>query len=243
MKRINTQIAGLLILMSFFFNACGVSQSEGSHQLMDARTFEKKISETPEGVVLDVRTPAEYAGGHIANAVNADWNDAAFDSKVSNLDKSKTYFVYCLAGGRSAAAVAHMQEMGFQHIVELEGGMMQWRAQKLPETTTPTTNMPAEQGMTVEAFKALLQDERYILVDFYAEWCGPCKKMKPSLDEIAAEKSATVKVIRIDVDKNRELAEAMKIEALPTLQIIKNNQMIWNKVGFAEKTELLEHLK
>lgn len=237
----------LLTIASLFFSACGVSQSEGTYELIDAKTFQQKLAETPEGIVLDVRTPSEYAGGHIEKAINVDWNGSAFDSEVSKMDKSKTYFVYCLAGGRSAAAVEHMRSLGFNNIVELEGGMMKWRSLKLPETTTPnvagSTSASASEGMTVDQFKELLKDERYVLVDFYAEWCGPCKKMKPFLDEISQEMASTVKVVRIDVDKNRDLAAAMQVDALPTLQIVKNNQMIWSKVGFADKNELLEQMK
>jgi thioredoxin len=97
--------------------------------------------------------------------------------------------------------------------------------------------------MTLEAFKKLVTDERPVLVDFYAEWCGPCKKMEPFLDEIAEENSATVKVVRIDVDRHFGIAGAMEVDALPTLMLIKDNAVAWRKTGFLTKEELLRQLK
>lgn len=239
-KRIIVPLAVAVML----FSACSSGQQTGE-TLLGAADFRTQISATPEAVVLDVRTPQEYAGGHLRDALNIDWNDSGFDAGIAELDKQKTYFVYCLAGGRSAAAAERMREQGFGHVVELQGGILKWREAGLPETKEVgkiSSGNDVVEGMTVEEFRSLLQDERYVLVDFYAEWCGPCKKMKPFLDEIAADHSDKVKVVRIDVDKNRELASAMRIEALPTLQIVKNSKMIWTKVGYADKGEIMQKL-
>jgi thioredoxin len=148
--------------------------------------------------------------------------------------------VYCLSGGRSAAAAQHMRELGFKEVYEMDGGMMKWRSGGLPEmkgTAAPKA------GMTAEEFQQIITDEKIVLVDFYAEWCGPCKKMKPSLEEISTEMQTTVKVVRIDVDQNLELAKELKIDALPTIYVYKNKQISWTQVGFAEKETLIEHLK
>lgn len=229
----------LIPVVALCFSACGNSQSDVKKTVLEATDFSEQIKATPDGVVLDVRTPAEYGEGHLLNAKNINWTGDTFDSELAPLDKTKPYFVYCLAGSRSAAAAKHMRDLGFTTVYELDGGILKWRAQNLPETAAAASK---NGGMTESEFKAQLADDRIVLVDFYAEWCGPCKKMKPSLDEITQEMSATVKVLRIDVDKNPDLAKAMKIDALPTLMIVKDNAVIWNKVGFAEKAELTEHL-
>jgi thioredoxin 1 len=226
------------IPLLMFFSAC--TAAEEQYELLEATAFQQKISDSPDAVVVDVRTAEEFAEGHIAGAVSIDWNAGEFDAEAAELDRSKPVFVYCLAGGRSAAAVERMKELGFKNITELRGGMLQWRANQLPETAAkPSGNG----GMTPAAFKKLVTDERPVLVDFYAEWCGPCKKMKPFLDEIAEENAAAVKIVRIDVDKHSELARAMEIEMLPTLLLIKDNAVIWRKTGFATKKELLGQLK
>ncbi|MDH4473896.1 MAG: thioredoxin [Fluviicola sp.] len=219
-------------------NSCGMSQSEKI--VLKPAAFQEKIAATENATILDVRTTEEFAGGHLENARNIDWTADGFDAKIAKLDKSNPYFVYCLSGGRSAAAAEHMRELGFKEVYEMDGGMMKWRSVGLPEvlgTAAPKT------GMTIQDYELLIADEKIVLVDFYAEWCGPCKKMKPFLEEISTEMQATVKIVRIDVDKNPELAKELKIDALPTIQIYRNKQVSWSNVGFVEKETLIEHLK
>jgi len=77
--------------------------------------------------VLDVRTPEEYAKGHLAGAKNVDFHDDAFKDMIAKLDKSQPYLVHCAAGGRSAKARDLMKALGFQNIFHLEGGMTAWQ--------------------------------------------------------------------------------------------------------------------
>lgn len=67
---------------------------------------------------IDVRTPEEFAEGHVDNALNVDWYAPTFDAQISKLDKAKTYVIYCRSGNRSAQAVAHMKELGFTSLVD-----------------------------------------------------------------------------------------------------------------------------
>ena len=83
---------------------------------------ELEESKLENAVLLDVRTPEEYNLGHLEGALNINWYDADFKDQVSALDRSETIYVYCKAGGRSAEAAAVMREMGFESIVNLEGG-------------------------------------------------------------------------------------------------------------------------
>jgi len=85
-----------------------------------------KLRQQTNAVVLDVRTPKEFAAGHIAGAVNIDWNAADFASKAGALDKSKTYLVHCAVGGRSAKASDKMTALQFTNVYNLEGGMKAW---------------------------------------------------------------------------------------------------------------------
>jgi len=77
-------------------------------------------------VVLDVRTPREYAGGRLPGALLIDWYASDFDKKVGELDKSKTYLVYCAVGGRSAEACTKMRKLGFASLYNLDGGFKAW---------------------------------------------------------------------------------------------------------------------
>lgn len=83
-------------------------------------------------VIIDVRTPAEYAEGHIDSAKLIDLSAADFVEQIDALDRSATYFVYCRSGNRSATATSAMLQMGFTSIFELDGGVLSWTAQGLP---------------------------------------------------------------------------------------------------------------
>ena len=81
---------------------------------------------------IDVRTPQEYAGGHIGNAINIDFNSADFKEKINKLDKKARYIVYCRTGVRSAAASEVMAKLGFMDIYNMAGGVSAWEAAGLP---------------------------------------------------------------------------------------------------------------
>lgn len=93
--------------------------------------------------------------------------------------------------------------------------------------------------VTKENFKAeVLQSDKLVLIDFYADWCGPCKAMAPTLDKIADENLATVKVVKIDVDASPELAAAFGIKAMPTLVTMKDGQALYGMRGNQPKSEI-----
>jgi thioredoxin len=79
-------------------------------------------------------------------------------------------------------------------------------------------------------------------VDFYADWCAPCKKMKPYLDEISTEMADKVVVLRINADDNKQLCKDLKIDALPVLHVYKNAVKTWTNVGFIEKADVVKQL-
>ena len=81
------------------------------------------------------------------------------------------------------------------------------------------------------------------LVDFYADWCGPCKEMKPYLDKMATEMTDKVVIVRIDADENIELCKTLKIEALPVLKLYKNEKIIWDNLGFIDEASVRKKLK
>ena len=175
------------------------------------------------------------------NARNIDWNADGFDANVSSLDKSKPVFVYCLSGGRSSAAAQKMHNLGFTNVYELEGGLMKWRAAGLT-IGSDSGNMKKTSGLTPEQFSAMLNSNKPVLIDFYADWCGPCKLMKPSIEEIKNNMANKVEVISINADENPGLCEALKVDALPTLLLYKNKTEAWRNIGFIEKNKIVEHL-
>jgi len=80
-------------------------------------------------VILDVRTPGEFADGHIPGAININVMDPSFNNKIESMDKSKDYYVICRSGGRSGSACGKMSKMGFDKVHNLVGGMMGWQGE------------------------------------------------------------------------------------------------------------------
>ena len=94
--------------------------------------------------------------------------------------------------------------------------------------------------ITADDFKKeVLEESKTVLIDFYADWCGPCKMLAPVLEEIAKENTNT-KFVKINVDDAQELAMEYNIMSIPTLVVIKNGKEVNRMVGLASKSELME---
>jgi rhodanese-related sulfurtransferase len=102
-----------------------------------ARELITKNRGNPGFIVLDVRTPAEFAAGHLPGAVNVDFRAADFETRASKLERSKSYLVYCRAGHRSGLALPILQRLGFTSLYHLEGGITEWQRERLPVEPTP----------------------------------------------------------------------------------------------------------
>ena len=92
-------------------------------------------------------------------------------------------------------------------------------------------------------FKDAIKSDKPTLVDFYATWCGPCQQLSPIVNSVKKELTGQMKVIKVDVDKNRSVSNKFKIKSLPTLAIFQNGKIIWRESGMKTKTELLNIAK
>lgn len=92
-------------------------------------------------------------------------------------------------------------------------------------------------------FQELIKGNKPVVVDFFAEWCGPCKMMKPILDEFKGLVGDDATVIKIDVDRNPGAAQAFGVRGVPTLAIFKNGQIVWRKAGVLSAAQLQSALQ
>ena len=116
----------LVVILVSVIALSGCGGSAGKVTTLNAADFAAKIADKSI-VLVDVRTPSEFASGHISGATNIDFESGSFESDIKKLDKSKVYAVYCRSGNRSGQATALMAKNGFATIFNLEGGIINWQ--------------------------------------------------------------------------------------------------------------------
>ena len=226
------------IISSFLFSAFIFSCSAQTKTGLTADEFEKEITTKENIQILDVRTPGEFFSGHIKNALQADWNDKKeFERRIAFVDKNKPVYVYCLAGGRSAAAADKMRKMGFANVYELTGGTNAWRA-----GNKPLEGKTTEKQMTMEELNATITGSKTVLVDFGATWCPPCKQMEPVLKNLTANNKGKFTLLNVDGGRDQDILQAYKVTVLPVFIIFKDGKQVWRKDGIATEEELAAQL-
>ena len=119
-------LAGLCLLLNPTpSRAADKPDAQTTHKNVGVDEFEK-LTKEPNTVILDVRTPKEYAAGHLKGAVLLDYQAKDFEEKAKGLDRSKTYLVHCAAGGRSEKASSRFDALKFPKVYNLEGGFKAW---------------------------------------------------------------------------------------------------------------------
>jgi rhodanese-related sulfurtransferase len=223
------KICASLFALALFFVSC--AQQNGNIKILSAQAYQNEVDKL--GVqILDVRTAGEYQGGHIKNALQANWNDRnEFEKLTQHLDKNTTVYVYCQAGGRSAAAGAYLAEKGFK-VVNLEGGMSNWKINNLPVEGSGNAVQ-----MRIVDFETVIAKNKLVLVDIGATWCPPCRKMLPTIDQIKKKYSNSLYFLSVDGGIDIEVMKHLQFQELPTFIVFKNGKEVWRKTGIITADE------
>ena len=142
-----------------------------------------------------------------------------------------------MSGGRSKKAAAKLEELGFSKIYDLEGGILKWNSAGMDIPSDKTI------GISSKEYKELLLSDKKVLVNFYAEWCAPCKKMAPYIKKMQSEIDDKVVIIKLNADENKTILKELKIDELPTLILYENKEIKWKHSGFISEEDLKKQLQ
>ncbi len=236
LKQIDIMKNVLLAHLLLFAFSCN-SQSETPTKLT-ASEFEQAI-QSKDVQVLDVRTAGEFKSGFIKNALQADWtNKDQFKDRIQYVDKNKPVYIYCLVGGRSAAAANWLREKGYSKVIELQGGINAWKA-----ANKPLEGASEETQLTMKQYFASIPKDKTVLVDFGAPWCPPCVKMAPVIDELQQSKEVDFLLMKVDAGVHTDIMKELNIEPIPQFIIYKKGKEVWRKQGIISKDEFISQLK
>ena len=128
----------LLVVSLILTVGCAAEEIGAPTQLVEdvtaqeAFTLIQENQNNPDFIILDVRTPEEFADGHIEKAINMDFYSDTFRNELNDLDKSKAYLLHCRSGNRSGNTLKIMKELNFMKIYHMTGGSIEWQAEELP---------------------------------------------------------------------------------------------------------------
>ena len=94
----------------------------------------------------------------------------------------------------------------------------------------------------MSTFSDIINDNKPVLIDFFATWCGPCQTMSPILKQVKDELGDQVKIIKIDVDKNQAIAQKFQVRGVPTFMLYKNGKQVWKQAGMISKADLKQKI-
>lgn len=222
-------------LFAFFLYSCTLEAQSS----VNVQQFEKGLQENKDAQLLDVRTAQEFNSGHLSGALWADWKDATeFKRRIKALDKTKPVYVYCLSGGRSAAAAEALKKEGFENIVEMEGGINAWK-----QAGNEVIGKQNVAQISEDTYKGYLASSSVVLVDFGAEWCPPCKKMNPIISEIEQNYQGKMTLINIDGGSQDQLMKSKNIQQMPTFILYKDGKEKWRASGIVAKEDIENAIK
>lgn len=232
MNRNTIFLLSILSLLSFTL------KSQDYHNL-NSEDFKNIIAKN-KGTLLDVRTTSEFENGHIAESGQLNYYALDFKKKLLLLPKNEPIYLYCNTGWRSKKAAEILAENGYTKVYNLEKGIMDWELNNYPVKVNPNAKADTKDKMEIDEFNALIKSDELVFIDFYAPWCGPCRKMMPDIDDLQKEYKQTVRVVKINVDASKKLVKEIRVASVPYLVMYKNGKKVYEHFGLTEKKDLVK---
>ena len=235
----------LSIIIAIVITIVITAQKNDYHQV-NSHQFDSLIK-TGKGMLLDVRTKGEFDNEHIKNSGQLNYYALDFKKKLDLLPKDQEIYLYCNTGYRSEKTAKTLIKKGFTHVYNLERGIMEWNFVELPVVIGQKTNKVQPDKVSIEAFNKVINSDTLVLIDFYAPWCGPCRKMMPLIDSIKTKYHPQMQVFKVNSDVSKKLIKQQKIIGVPLFRLYRNNELLFEKDGMLSRNELEDiiekHLK
>ena len=229
-----SRIIFLFIPVMLFLSACSQTNN---YKEVNSQQFQQLLA-TGNGILIDVRTESEFSNGHIANAGNLNIYSSDFRRSLLLLPKDQPIYLYCLSGNRSVMAAKILVENGYKDVYNLQNGMMEWNIQNLPVVKEANAKSDTDNSMEPEQFSNLIGTDSLVFIDFYAPWCGPCRKMMPMVDSLKVEYHEKVKIVKVNVDASKILVKELKLIGVPYLVLYYKGEVLFSKNGSVTREEL-----
>jgi len=230
MTRTSLLLIFLIILSRTYGQQSPVNQL-GSKQF-------NELSSQNTGILIDVRTKSEFKNGHLQDAGNLNYYSLDFHKKLNLLPRNQPIYLYCNTGYRSEKAAEILIENGYTNVYNLQHGIMEWELENLPVIVEPDAHPDTENKMTLEQYRSILTSGSPVFFDFYAPWCGPCRKMMPMIDSLMVEYHPEIQMHKVNVDASKKLIKEMKLVGVPYLVLFNKGEISFSKNGSITRIEL-----
>lgn len=239
----------IVLAFSLAFTMMSCEQKELVNKSIPAKEFHDSIKANKAEQLVDVRTAEEFARGNFPKSINIDLQSDDYKEKMKTLDKSKPVYLYCLSGERTKEAADIFAQEGFEYIITMEKGILGLNEGATKPPTARTASKSNASAVSIAQFDSAVANGKNIIVDFYADWCGPCKRMAPVLDELQEQNKENFTLVKVNIDHSRELAAKHGISSIPRLFVYKDGKKVDDVLGFDPnkvedfKSRLLKHYK
>jgi thioredoxin 1 len=230
----------IFIVFTFTLSSCAQKNPEVIQ--LNSKEFDKLVRTKP-GVLLDVRTQREFQNGHIENAGQLNYYALDFRNRLLLLPQDLPIYLYCNTGYRSDRAADFLVRNAYTKVYNLQHGIMEWELADLPVVVDPDAQPDMDDKFEPVDFEQLLASESIVFVDFYAPWCGPCRKMMPMIDSLKVEYHQRLPIVKINADASKRLMREMKLVTVPYLALYRNGELYFEHRGEIRREELVEVLE